>query len=256
MDPDYASKDTAGNALENLRNRLLDLTGRNRLINFRHTKRGSLRIIDELPNQLVETLLAEKEMRFLPVPEPTRSELIDAGYIEIDAETGQEIRILKDPSAEEWAKHLGFSTKYEVPGPEANELDGRHTDNAIQTLLYPYEMESKLKTLLQISKSAIQEMGANILYLSFGFLEWFDNSNGNARIAPLFLVPVHLHKGRLNPQLKTYEFMLSYSGEDLIPNLSLREKLRSDFALVLPDLDQNTIPEAYFDEILTLILKM
>lgn len=49
------------NALERLRMRLLDLTARNRLIHFRHTKRGSLRIIDELPNQLVEKLLSETE---------------------------------------------------------------------------------------------------------------------------------------------------------------------------------------------------
>ncbi len=69
-------------ALENLRMRLLDLTARNRLINFRHTKTGSLRIIDELPNQLVETLLADTEMRFLAIPEPTEGELIAAGYLE------------------------------------------------------------------------------------------------------------------------------------------------------------------------------
>jgi len=250
---DIDSPNIALHALENLRNRLLDLTGRNRLINFRHTKRGSLRVIDELPNQLVETLLAEKEMRFLPVPEPTRKELIEAGYIEIDEETGQEVRVLKDPSAEEWAKHLGFSTKYEVPGPEVNEVDERHSDNAIQALLYPYELESKLKNLLHLSESAIQEMGANILYLSFGFLEWFYSTNDKARIAPLFLVPARLQKGRLNPQLKTYEFILSYSGEDLIPNLSLREKLRADFGLVLPDLDEGTSPETYFEGVQALI---
>ena len=155
---------TANAALKNLRKRLLDLTGRNRLINFRHTKRGSLRIIDELPNQLVETLLAEKEMRFQAVPEPTREELIAAGYIEIDVEIGQEVRLLKDPTAEEWAKHLGLSTDYEVPKPSTDEPAGPHT--TIQTLLYPYELEARLKSLLQISESAIQEMGANILYLA------------------------------------------------------------------------------------------
>jgi hypothetical protein len=95
----------------------LDLTARNRLINFKHSRTGSLRIIDELPDQLVETLLAEKEMRFLPVPEPSREELITAGYIEIDEESGQEASLKKDPTAEEWAKHLGFSTDYEVPTP-------------------------------------------------------------------------------------------------------------------------------------------
>lgn len=244
---------TATAALENLRKRLLDLTARNRLINFRHTKRGSLRIIDELPNQLAETLFAETEMRFQPVPEPTRKELIEKGYIEIDVETGQEIRLLKDPTAEEWAKLLGMSATYEVPKPSKDNPDGKHADSTIQTLLYPYELEARLKNLLQTSEAAIQEMGANILYLAFGFIEWFDNSNENARVAPLFLVPVRLHKGRLNQKTKTYEYTLSYSGEDIIPNLSLREKLRADFAMALPNLDENTEPEAYFEEVLALI---
>lgn len=80
------SNNAALKALENLRLRLLDLTARNRLINFRHTKKGSLRIIDELPGQLVETLLAETEMRFQPISEPTPDELVTTGYIEIDKE--------------------------------------------------------------------------------------------------------------------------------------------------------------------------
>ena len=246
---------TALKALGNLRMRLLDLTARNRLINFRHTKSGSLRIIDELPDQLVETLLADTEMWFLPVPEPNRDELIEAGYIQIDEETGQEVRLLKDPTAEEWAKRLGLSTAYEVPKSSEDRHDAKHADTAIQTLLYPYELEARLKNLLQTAESAIQEMGANILYLGFGFLEWFDNSNDNARIAPLFLVPVRLHKGRLNRKTKTYAYTLSYSGEDIIPNLSLREKLRADFAMALPDLDENTTPEAYFDDVQALIQK-
>ena len=179
---------TALQALENLRMRLLDLTARNRLINFRHTKRGSLRIIDELPDQLVEALLSENEMNFLPVPEPTLEDLVAAGYVKIDEVTGQEVRLRKDPTAEEWAKHLGLATSYEVPTPSTEDVDGRHADTAIQTLLYPYELEVRLKNLMQTSESAIQEMGANILYLSFGYLEWFDSSNDNPRIAPLFLV--------------------------------------------------------------------
>lgn len=241
-------------ALENLRMRLLDLTARNRLINFRHTKAGSLRVIDELPNQLVEALLADTEMRFKAISEPTEEELLAAGYLEFDEETQQLARLRNDPSSEEWAKHLGFATGYEVPSSFADDGSGKHSDNAIQTLLYPYEMEARLKSLLHTAESAIQEMGANILYLAFGFLEWCESaSNSNTRIAPLFLVPVRLRKGRLNPTTRTYEYTLSYSGEDIIPNLSLREKLRADFALALPDLDENTVPEDYFREVQALI---
>jgi len=249
-----SNQSSAIKALENLRMRLLDLTVRNRLINFRHTKSGSLRIIDELPNQLVETLLADTEMRFLAIPEPTEEELIEAGYLEFDEESQQIVRLRKDPTAEEWAKHLGFATGYEVPEPSPNDDSSKHSDMAIQTLLYPYEMEARLKNLLQTAESAIQEMGANILYLAFGFLEWFDTNNGESpRIAPLFLVPVRLHKGRLNDETRTYEYTLSYSGEDIIPNLSLREKLRADFGMALPDLDENTVPEDYFREVQALI---
>lgn len=244
----------AHKALENLRIRLLDLTARNRLINFRHTKRASLRIIDELPNQLVETLLAETEMRFEAIPEPTEKELVEAGYLKFDEETQELVRLRNDPTSEEWANHLGFATSYEVP--DSDDDSGRHSDTAIQTLLYPYEMEARLKNLLQSAESAIQEMGANILYLAFGFLEWYESSDSDsARIAPLFLVPVQLHKGCLNPVTRTYEYTLRYSGEDIISNLSLREKLRADFAMALPDLDESTVPENYFSEVYALIEK-
>lgn len=43
----------AERTLENLRTRLLDLTARNRLINFRHMRQGSLRVVDELPDQYI-----------------------------------------------------------------------------------------------------------------------------------------------------------------------------------------------------------
>jgi DNA polymerase III delta prime subunit len=243
------SREGALRALENLRMRLLDLTARNSLINFRHSKKASLRIIDEMPDQLVDTLLSDKEMRFTPVPEPSEKQLIESGHIEVDEESGEVTVLKKNPSAEEWARYLGLQTSYEVPEPnEAGVAEAKHSDNAIQTLLFPYEMESRLKGLLQTAESAIQEMGANILYLACGFLEWYDStSSDKPRHAPLFLVPVKLSKGRLNTKTGTYEYGLSYTGEDIIPNLSLREKLRIDFAMALPELDEETRPEAYLD---------
>lgn len=253
---DAHKNSTARTALENIRKRLLDLTARNRLINFRHTKGSSLRVIDELPNQLAEMMMAEKEMRFLPVPEPTSDQLIQASYIAIDEKTGQEIRLKKDPSAEEWARWLGLETSYEVPISSSEESEERHADKAIQTLLFPYELETRLRSLRQKANSAIEETGTNILYLAIGFLEWFESTNiENRRIAPLFLIPAKLEKGRLNRTTNTYEYTLTYSGEDIITNLSLREKLRLDFALALPELDENTMPEDYLEAVQDLLRK-
>lgn len=247
-------KSQAYKALENLRMRLLDLTARNRLINFRHTKNSNLRIIDELPNQLFETLLGDTEMRFLAVPEPTKEELVDAGYLTFDEEKQEVVRLKNDPSADVWAKYLGFATSYDVPDSSTDANSDKHSDTSIQTLLYPYEMEARLKDLQSKAESAIQEIGANILYLAFGFLEWYDSPSSNsAHIAPLLLVPVRLNKMQLSQKTRTYEYTLQYSGEDIIPNLSLREKLRVDFAMALPELDENILPEDYYDSVARLL---
>ncbi|TAN08920.1 MAG: DUF4011 domain-containing protein [Burkholderiaceae bacterium] len=241
-------------ALEHLRNRLLDLTGRNRLLNFHHPKKSSLRVIDELPDQIVSTLLAGEEMRFGAIPEPTEDELVSAGYLRRDGQTGTLIRLRGDPSAKEWAERLGHVTSYEVPHAADDKNANKHADKVIQTLFYPFELEARLKALSQASESAVQEMGTNILYLAVGFLEWYESKDSELQhIAPLMLVPVALHKGRLNPETRAYEYSITYSGEDLIPNLSLREKLRVDFGMALPDLDESTIPEDYFLQINELI---
>ena len=99
--------------------------------------------------------------------------------------------------------------------------------------------------LRQKANSAIEEMGTNILYLALGFLEWYDDSTDKPCLAPLFLLPVRLHKGRLNTQTGTYPYTIRYSGEDIMPNLSLREKLRVDFSLALPNLASQLTREFY-----------
>jgi len=193
-------------------------------------------------------------MRFLPVPEPRRDQLISDGYLKIDEETGEEVSLKNHPTAEEWAKRLGLETSYEVPGPGAEIKSDKHLDKAIQTLLFPHELEGSLWNLSLKAQSAIEESGANILYMAFGFLEWYEDSSSDiGRLAPLFLVPVRLNRGRLNRETDTYEYELTYSGEDILPNLSLREKLKIDFGLALPDLYESTAPEQYFSAVSKLI---
>lgn len=243
--------------LEQLRTRLLDLTGRNRLLNFHHPKKSSLRVIDELPNQIVATLLSGEEMQFSAVPEPTEDDLVNAGYLSRDTRTGNLARLREPPGAKEWAEHIGLATSYEVPTVSDSVGYGKHSDKVIQTLFYPFELEARLKALRQASESAIQEMGTNILYLAVGFLEWYESKDSEAaHLAPLMLVPVALHKGRLNEDTRTYEYTVTHSSEDLLTNLSLREKLRVDFSMALPDLDESTTPEDYLRSVHDLIDKL
>ncbi|WP_334018294.1 DUF4011 domain-containing anti-phage protein Hhe [Alteromonas sp. S015] len=234
----------AFDALQSIRNRLLDLTSRNRLLNFRYGKSGFVRVIDEMPDQLAVNILEGREFTFIPVDEPTRDELIKNGYIQIK-EDGQEVRIKQNPSAKEWAKIKGLNTSYELPKSE-NKKDSKHDDDNIQSLLFPRELEAQLRTIRSKANTAIEETGANILYLAFGFLEWFEDDNSSvARQAPLFLIPVKVDKASLNKELGTYTYTIEHTGEDIISNLSLREKLKHDFHLELPEVEEDVMPEAY-----------
>ncbi|MCI5149990.1 MAG: DUF4011 domain-containing protein, partial [Candidatus Electrothrix sp. MAN1_4] len=192
------NNDVALNALENLRLRLLDLSARNRLLNSPHTPKNKsiLRIIEELPNQLVEKLLTDKELRFLPVPYPTLEELIATGFLKIEKVSGKKISFIKSPTcqqlvkqilkivkqiskeltAQKWAEQLGLRTAYDVPKPTEKKAVEKHSDSAIQVVLFPDELEVRLTNLMQSAESGIQEMGTNILYLAFGFLEWYENT--------------------------------------------------------------------------------
>ncbi|MGH1449666.1 MAG: DUF4011 domain-containing anti-phage protein Hhe [Pseudomonadaceae bacterium] len=245
-------------SLEKLRSRLLDLSARNRLLNFSHARsKRFARIIDELPDQLFESLTTEQTMRFAPVPEPTERQLIEQGYLKYDEQTGSVSELKKPPTAEVWAQILGMETSYELPSGSEDPCD-KHADDAIQTLYYPFELESRLQILHTQSRLSLDETGANILYLALGFLEWDESTVGksSARLAPLMLLPVRLEKGKLNPRTATFDYEVAYTGEDILTNLSLREKLRRDFGIALPRITEELQPEEYFARVRETVLEV
>ena len=211
-----------------------------------------MRIIDELPDQLTETLLSGSKMKFIPIADPKRQELIKEGYIDVDPITNKDVITKKRPTAKEWAKIQGFDTSYRVPS-DCSDNNEKHTDKNIQTVMYPFEMEATLKKIHQLAKTSINETGSNILYLSFGFLEWKDDTQDRSAVAPLFLLPVTIDKGHLNKVKKVYEYTISHSGDEVVANLSLKEKLKNDFGLALPELKDDDTPEGYFEKIEELI---
>jgi very-short-patch-repair endonuclease len=240
-------------SLEAVRKRLLDLTGKNRLLNFKFSPKNSLRIIDEIPSQLFEELLNENEFLFCPVPEPTRDELVAAGYLAFDEVRKVYTPIKVGPNALEWAKYLNIRTSYDLQALAESE-ETKHNDTKIQTLLFAGDLEAVLRNISTKSRLAIEETGANILYLSIGFLEWFEsNDSESTRLAPLINVPVRIEKGKLFNG--TYQYSITYTGDDLLPNLCLQEKLKQDFGLQLPELTEDANAEEYFQQVITLVSK-
>ncbi len=242
-------------SLESVRKKLLDLSGRNTLLNYRHPKASSVRLIDELPDQVYDELNNEKSLTFIPVPEPTEKELIDAGYITVDLNTGD--KTVNDfPNAEQWAKYKGFVTEYELPDKTTSELGNEyHQDRNLQTLMYAPELEARLRSLRSKAETAIEESGSNILYLAIGFLEWFESRDSDIkRTAPLFTIPVVLERSKTASE-GIYRYTVTLKEDGLLTNITLREKLANDFGLDLPAIEDEISPEVYFEQIQKTIIR-
>src|SRR5579862_3153151 len=231
--PSHEQVTTIEDGLRRMRKRLLDLSLRNPLLNYRYP-RGSkrfLRIIDELPNVLFEKLLDGKSLVFIPVPEPPRDELFssatgDEEVTEPAEESGSPKR--RRIQASEYAERLGINTNYDLPNSptESSGSSKRHTDNQIQTLHYASEMLTILRKIEAAARTAIQESGVNMLYLAIGFLEWYESQDSEeAHLAPLVLVPVQIERQLPDADASDFRYLISYRDEDVSVNATLAEKL-------------------------------
>jgi len=125
-----------------------------------------------------------------------------------------------------------------------------YTDDKLQTALPVLSLEKRLLKTYYDARTFEEEQGANILFLSLGFLRWYEQDKSDTpRHAPLLLVPVRLERKKAGSK-----FTLSYDGSELSANLSLAEKLR-EFGLELPSLpDSDELsPTDYFNAVRTVI---
>ena len=227
-------------ALEQLRLKLLDLTGRNRLINFKHTAGKSLQFIEGHPAAIYQRLVEannKASISILGLPEPSRGDWVERN--------GR----LQRPEPREWAKSQGISTSYDIPGA------GEGSDESnVRSLMYPDDLAKHCRKIEREATLAIEETGANMLFLVLGFLEFPDQRDSDKTFtAPLISVPVSLQKKEV---AGIQQFSLQYTGDDISENLSLREKLRNDFGLVLPELAEEQIDvNGYFAEVHAIIKK-
>ncbi len=243
--------------LERIRLRLLDLSNRNRLLNYRYSKKSSLRVVDEIPDQLFNQLYDGKDLTFKPVPRPRRSRSVEEQSTQSDLGLGRKPTSKEDksrlPPAKEHAETLGIATSFDLPSPTPGSeatLESRHRDREIQTLHYPEELESILRSLSSAARLAIEETGSNMLYLAIGFLDWYETEDSTQeRLAPLVLLPVIVERGSPDPQTYVYRYTIRHSGEDIVANLSLQERMRRDFNIDIPDLDEEETPEAYLQRL-------
>jgi very-short-patch-repair endonuclease len=156
------------------------------------------------------------------------------------------------PSAVECAKQMGINPSFELPFPDEKSNDtGEDSERAIQTLLFPEQMERKLSGLYNQIRIGLSEMGVNTLYCAWGFLEWFESDDSDIPLfAPLVLLPLQVKQTLVR---QTYRYSVESTGENAEMNLTLRERLRQDFAMELPLLEETDTPESYLVKISAMI---
>ena len=222
----------AEDGLEKIRTRLLDLTNRNRLLNFRHTTTSTLRVVGVDCDSVFRRLLDGEGLAFAPVPEPDLDITPDGGAVEPH---------YSKPTAADYAATLGWRTSYDLEAGSADSEGSR----VLPVLHYLEGLETLTRKLGSAAKTAIEESGTNMLYLILGFLEWYEaDDSQQPRYAPLLTIPVSLE--RSGGKGRVFESTIEYSGEDFTSNLSLIEKMRCDFAVEIPSVEDEDTPEGYF----------
>jgi hypothetical protein len=221
--------DKLTSALAQLRLKLLDLTGRNRLINFKHTAGKSLQFVEGQFAAIYQKLVeANNKIEILGLPEPARREWVERN--------GR----LSRPDPKDWARKQNIPTEYDLPFPD----DGCGHAN-VRALMYPDDLAKHCRKIEREAVLAIEETGANMLFLVLGFLEFPDQQDsGRIFAAPLISIPVTMAKAEKGGK---QVFFLQHTGDDISDNLSLYEKLKNDYGLTLPEVDEDQADiEGYF----------
>lgn len=213
-----------GQKLQSSRKELLDIGLRNSMLNFRKTAKN-LMVVDELSEEVFNILYRqEKSMTFAPMARRKLAELAKASKsAEAEGDTPGDEELLDELDSLDW------NTVADDAGEAETGKARRHLDTRLQTAIEDERLFLQLLKIHTEAKGFIEEQGVNTLFLSLGFLHWYEaDSSENLRKAPLILLPVSLERSGAKDAFK-----LKYSGDELIPNLSLVAKLKTDFGLDL-----------------------
>jgi hypothetical protein len=190
--------------LEVWKRNLLDLSLRNRLLNFKDSK-TTIAIECPDPAALEDRLSGGERFKLLG----------KAGVL--DGSDGRDATLLADWQNEDGRKDFIL---------DAMRRGDLHTSVA------DTELEGRLTDLYRASRLAFEEGGANILYLCLGFMKWTPQDGAGPYRAPLILIPVQLERKSVRSG-----FRLALHEDEARFNPTLSQMLKQDFDLSMPEFD-------------------
>ena len=201
LSSDDSYKPAIDQSISGWKQKLLDLTKRNKMLQYRETKRTTLRILEPSFDELFHSIAVDEKPLSFQQP------------------------IDKDTDLRTWSLLALMET---LSHPLAVHIGDIKTDGSIA------ERQKTLKNLRAKAKLATEEQGTNILYLSFGFLWWREKgaSNQDWLKSPLVMVPVSLKLASLNAP-----YILERHDDDIVVNPTLSYLLSTEYGIDLPELD-------------------
>lgn len=200
-------------SLDHWKRKLLDLSKRNRLLNFRPSKVSTVAVVDELPVEVFKTLVGRgKTMRFRPSEQP----VVENGGAVDEEEALEDFELF-------------------TPAQDAAPAE-RHADNWLQTRLVEAQLDHRLRRIEGQARTVQEEQGINTLFLALGMLHWYESDDAEElRRAPLLMVPVELDRKGAGSA-----YTLTLGEDEPLINPALAEYLRTSFGMRLPELPEAT----------------
>ena len=197
--------ETPATRLDRWRRRLLDLTLRNRLLNFRETKKTIPLLCPDLP-ALEDALAGGAVFQILSRPRDlAEGDPRDPkAHRRRTGEDGLDALLLKELQAKRLYAELGKE-----------------------------ELDRRLLDIYRVSRLEMEEGGASALYLAIGFLSWYETPQSSVpRLAPILLLPVELHRRSVREG-----FTLHLGDDEPRFNVTLLELLKKEHEIQIPGLD-------------------
>lgn len=193
---------TAAGRIERWQAKLLDLSLRNRLLNFTDSKKSVSFVCPDIAF-LEDRLANNAGIKLISLPEQNPLGERDAAMHR--EKRGQDI-------------HREFTA-------QALQRD------ELSSMLEPKELEARLIALYRQAKSDMTEGGTNTLYLATGILKWKKKPTDERTYrAPILLLPVKLERSSASAR-----FRLKFHEDEPRLNATLLQFANRDFDLNLPD---------------------
>ena len=185
------------------KNSLLDLGKRNKLINFKETKRSVVTITYPNIYKLWEKIVEEEKTIYFP-------------------------NVLDDFEDEYQFELEDYDDDDDDDDDDNDDDDYNDNDSEIKTNQSVKELQKTLRNIRSKSKTSKEELGINTLYIGFGFLEWKEREDSDIEFkSPLVLVPIEIDLESLQSPFT----MSILQGNDIIINPALAYKLNTDYGI-------------------------